>query len=94
MSKIIVLLVVFVLLNGCSESGPEGKYTCNGMLTIKLDFRGDGQGFAKVMGTETAFEYKLDGEKLIMTGNGEANVLTIKDDTLVGNPAIGTCTPG
>lgn len=97
MGKMTVLLVLFAasaLVGGCGKSGPEGKYACNGLANATFDFKGDGTGYATVMGNETTFEYKVDGEKLVMTGNGKTNVLTITKDSLVGNGAIGTCTPG
>ncbi len=93
MNKIIALIGVPILIGGCSKSGLEGAYTCDGMILNGLEFKSDGKGYATVMGNETAFEYKIDGDRLVMTGNGETNVLTIKDGSLVGNAAIGTCSP-
>ena len=93
MNKIIALIGAFILLGGCSKSGLEGKYFCDGKLLNGLEFKGDGKGYANIRGRETAFEYTIDEDRIVLTANGESNVVTIKGDSLVGDAAYGTCFP-
>jgi len=93
MNKIICLIGAFILLVGCSKSGLEGKYICDGKLLNGLEFKSDGKGYANIRGSETAFEYTIDEDRVVLTGNGQSNVLTIKEGSLVGNKGFGTCFP-
>ena len=93
MNKIIALIGIFILLGGCSKSGLEGKYICDGKLLNGLEFKSDGRGYANIRGRETVFEYTIDEDRVVLTANGESNVVTIKEDSLVGDAAYGTCFP-
>jgi hypothetical protein len=80
-----VLLVSMGVLGGCS-SGPSGDYggsDCG--LYDKLSFRDNGKVYISIkmfgaqMG-ETAGDYTVDKDKVIVTANNQTTVFTLNDD--------------
>lgn len=84
-SGIGVGLLVTFLFSGCS-SGPSGDYGGNDCgLYDKLSFRDNGKVYITVkmfgqqMG-ETAGDFTVDDDKIIVTANNQTTVFTLNDD--------------
>ena len=94
-TKLIGLISLLSLLSACSGSSDmEGVYVCDGMFKMKLELKGNGEGYATVSGNKTTIEYKVDGDNFVMIGNGQTSVLTIEGDVLRGDKTvIGACKP-
>jgi len=90
--KLIGAMVIAAIITACGPS-LEGSYSCDGVLNLQLDFKSNGSGYASSNGEKHAFEYKIDGDNVIMTTGTNSNVMTLKEGNLLGNKTmIGTCT--
>jgi len=72
MSKLLRLSVAGSLafvLTGCGSS-ISGEYGGDDCLFDKLAFDGDNTVFVTMFGTEQAATYRIDGERLILSGAG------------------------
>jgi len=91
-SKYVIILMPTLLLSACG-SGLEGIYSCDGQLELEFEFKSDGTGYVSRDGMKKAIEYTIDGANAVITGAGDSSVLTIKEDSLVGDKfLIGSCT--
>jgi hypothetical protein len=74
----------FMLLLAACGSGLSGQYTDNAGIML-YDFKSDGKVYVTTLGIQSAGEYEIDDDKLIIRGNNGNMVLQIKeDDTLIG----------
>ncbi|MFT4799244.1 MAG: lipopolysaccharide export system protein LptA [Candidatus Azotimanducaceae bacterium] len=91
--KIIFISLFCMFLIACGQSNSlKGIYTCDGFMKIEFEFKTDGSGYITTQGSKSTFEYEVDGDNLVMTGNGQTSVLTITGDTLEGDKTvIGSC---
>jgi len=72
-----------LLLTACG-SGLSGQYSDNSGI-MQYDFKSDGKVYVTTLGIQSAGEYEIDDDKLIIRGNNGNMVLQIKeDDTLIG----------
>jgi hypothetical protein len=72
-----------LLLTACG-SGLSGQYSDNSGI-MQYDFKSDGKVYVTTLGIQSAGEYEIDDDKLIIKGNNGNMVLQIKeDDTLIG----------
>lgn len=84
----VVLIALAVALVACG-SGMSGEYGGEGCLYNKLSFKGDGTVYVKVLGSELAGQYKVDGDKVILSlAAGHGQVLTRRGDTLIDGNRI------
>lgn len=80
--RLALLLVMIALMGGCGEEidgtyeDPDGQ--------AKLEFRDRNRVYFTFMGTTVRGEYEIDGDRIIITGNGASHVLTRSDDTIEG----------
>jgi hypothetical protein len=81
--KITITAGLMLLLTACS-SGLSGQYSDNSGI-MQYDFRSDGKVYVTTLGIQSAGEYEIDDDKLIIRGNNGNMVFQIKeDDTLIG----------
>jgi hypothetical protein len=82
-SGITLLTGLALLLTACG-SRLSGQYSDkSGML--QYDFRSDGKVYMSTLGIQTAGEYEIDDDKVILKGSNGNMVLEIQDDgTLTG----------
>ena len=76
------LLVLSALLAGCGDEF-TGTYEDKLGLT-NYEFRGDGQAYISVLGTTVSGEYKLDGDKVLLSSPQGTVVLSRKGQKLFG----------
>jgi hypothetical protein len=81
----VVALALFVLgLAGCG-GGLSGAYE-DAASDSRIEFSDSSKVYITLMGTTMAGEYEVDGEKIIITANGQNMVLTLRNNTLEGGP--------
>jgi len=74
---------LMLLLTACG-SGLSGQYSDKSGI-MQYDFKTDGKVYVTTLGIQSAGEYEIDDDKLIIKGNNGNMVLQIKeDDTLIG----------
>jgi hypothetical protein len=84
--KTILFLTACIALAGCNSgssfSGISGDFGGEGCIYDKLSFKRDGNAYVTVMGIEQPAQYKLDGDRVILTAGGQGIVFTKKGDVL------------
>jgi len=74
---------LMLLLTACG-SGLSGQYSDNSGI-MQYDFKTDGKVYVTTLGIQSAGEYEIDDDKVIIRGNNGNIVFQIKeDDTLIG----------
>lgn len=81
MKKLSLAIVAAAVLAGCG-SGISGDYGGENCFFEKLSFQGDGVVYVTFLGAESPGEYKVDGDKVVITVNGQGTVFTKNGDTL------------
>lgn len=76
------LLAAGLLLGACGD-GFSGTYTDELGMT-QYEFDGDGRVYMTVMGMESAGDYQIDGERIVMEGPNGSMVLRRDGDNLMG----------
>jgi hypothetical protein len=72
-----------MLLTACG-SGLSGQYSDNAGI-MQYDFRSDGRVYVTTLGIQSAGEYEIDDDKVIIRGSNGNVVFQLKeDDTLIG----------
>ncbi len=80
--RISTMLGVDFILDLCG-SGLSGEYTDEMGLT-HYQFEPDGRVFVSVLGTTSAGQYELDGDRVLLTGPQGTLVLTRRGENLEG----------
>ena len=84
-----------LILFGCS-SGVKGVYVCKGGFLDTLNLQSDGKLYATAsmfgMKQERVGTYTVDGDRIVMTVNGESSVFHRKGKRLDGGELLGLCT--
>ena len=90
------VVILAILLTGCSK-GVKGTYACTGGMFLKSVTLGSddqalvtGNVFGMVQ--QKTGTYKVDGDNVVITVNGDSTRFAFKDKTLEGGPMVGTCT--
>ena len=79
-----ILTMSWPLLMTACGSGLSGRYSDNSGI-MQYDFRSDGKVYVTTLGIQSAGEYEIDDDKLIIRGKNGNMVLQIReDDTLIG----------
>jgi len=79
-----MIMAGFMLLLTACGSGLSGQYSDNSGI-MQYDFRSGGKVYVTTLGIQSAGEYEIDDDKLIIRGNNGNMVLQIREDgTLVG----------
>jgi len=74
---------LMLLLTACG-SGLSGQYSDNSGI-MQYDFKTNGKVYVTTLGIQSAGEYEIDDDKVIIRGNNGNIVFQIKeDDTLIG----------
>ena len=86
--------LLLAVLAGCNSV--KGTYACNGgvfLKTIKLDSDDKAMVTGDVWGQvqQKAGTYKVDGDNVMITVDGQAIQFVHKDKTLDGGPIAGKC---
>jgi len=80
-------IVVAAVVVGCG-SGMSGDYGGKDCLYEKLTFKSDGAVYIKFMGMEAPGQYKVDGDRVVLTAaDGRGIVFTKTGNTLSANAA-------
>lgn len=75
-------LVLGSLLAACG-GGLSGKYE-DALGTTRYEFTGDGRVYMSVLGIESAGQYEVDGERILLSGPNGSLVLSRDGDELIG----------
>ena len=75
-------LALGALVAACG-GGITGEYQ-DALGTTRYDFRDDGRVYVSVLGIESAAEYEMDGERILLSGPNGSLVLSREGDELVG----------
>jgi hypothetical protein len=69
-------------MTGCGRSldGTYSGTSQNGITNISADFKPDGTVLVSTMGSTMQATYKIDGDKVTLTGNGQNQVMTLASD--------------
>jgi hypothetical protein len=90
--KRILLLTVAIAIAGCdsgiSISGISGDFGGKECMYQKMSFKRDGTVYISVMGIEQPGQYKLDGDRVVITADGKGIVFTKKGDVLEAGGGI------
>jgi len=84
-----------LLLASCTP-GVKGVYTCEGGLLDSISLESGGKAYASAtmfgMKQQRAGTYTVDGDKVVITINGDSTVFTHSGKTLDGGVIAGKCT--
>lgn len=80
------------LLAACG-GGIAGEYR-DELGTVRYEFAGDGRVYMSVLGIESAGEYEVDGERILLSGPSGSIVLTRDGDALIGPMGLELRRPG
>lgn len=72
-----------VLALGACGNGFSGEFVDETGLT-RYEFTGDGRVYMSVMGVETAGEYEVDGDRIVLRGPHGSMVFSRDGDDLAG----------
>ena len=78
-----VVLIAMIALAGCGHDDLVGIFEDDLGLT-RYEFLGKGQAHLTVLGATVVAEYRLDGDRVRVTGPQGSLVLTRRDDRLYG----------
>lgn len=81
-TSLVCALALAAPLASCGGS-ITGEYQ-DELGTIRYEFRGNGRVYVSVLGIESAAEYKVDGQRILLSGPNGSLVLSREGDELVG----------
>ena len=84
--KRILILTVALAIAGCDSGssylGISGDFGGKECIYNKLSFKRDGTAYISLMGIEKPAQYKLDGDRVVITAGNEGIVFMKKGDVL------------
>lgn len=83
LARPLLILVVALALPGCARDDLVGTYE-DELGMIRYDFLGQGQVHVAVLGTTVVAEYRLEDDRVLVTGPQGTLVLTRHNDALHG----------
>jgi len=81
-TRVLALMLAGAMLAACGN-GFSGVYR-DEMGVSQYEFTGDGRVYMSVMGIESAGEYEVDGERIVLRGPNGTMVLSRDGEELVG----------
>jgi hypothetical protein len=84
LARVVALALLALGVAGC-DGGLSGAYE-DSTSDSRIEFSDGSKVYITMMGTTMAGEYEVDGDKVIITANGQNMVLTLKGNALEGGP--------